>query len=60
MTLLDAIVNRDNCFVHEAKELIDEMVDRISDGEDPEEVLLNEGFEPDYLQDLLNECNDGQ
>jgi hypothetical protein len=30
-----------------------EMRDRIEDGEDPEEVLHDEGFEPDYFYDLL-------
>ena len=35
---------------------IDEMVAMVDSGEDPEEVLHNEGLEPDYVFDLLDEC----
>lgn len=34
-------------------EAIQEMKKMVSDGEDPEEVLHDEGFEPDYIFDLL-------
>lgn len=30
-----------------------EMRQRIRDGEDPEEVLYEEGFEPDFVLDLI-------
>jgi hypothetical protein len=32
---------------------IDEMRERVATGEDPEEVLYEEGFEPDYIFDLI-------
>ena len=39
----------------EADEIIEEMQDRVLDyGEDPEEVLHEEGLEPDYVFDLLD------
>lgn len=37
----------------EVTELIQDMRDRVEDGEDPEEVLYKEGLEPDYVLDLL-------
>jgi hypothetical protein len=30
------------------------MKQRVSEGEDPEEVLLDEGFEPDYIFDIID------
>ena len=47
-------MNRDDVTVEEADILIKEMADSVHYGmEDPEEVLHNEGFEPDYVFDLL-------
>ena len=40
--------------LEEAQELRKEMRQRVKDGEDPEEVLYEEGLEPDYFYDLLN------
>lgn len=38
----------------EAKEIIEEMRKRVhEDNEDPEEVLHEEGLEPDYILDLI-------
>ncbi len=49
-----AIMNRDSCTAEEADNLIKELADTVFHyGEDPEEVLHNEGFEPDYVFDLL-------
>lgn len=53
MTLLEAIMNRDQCSVEEAEQLIDYLKEQIEEGEDPEEVLYNEGFEPDYIFELI-------
>lgn len=53
MTLLEAIMNRDQCSVEEAQELIDYLKEQVLEGEDPEEVLYNEGFEPDYIFELI-------
>ena len=49
-----AISNRDNCSLEDADKLIKEMASRVHfDGENPEEVLNEEGFEPDYVFNLL-------
>jgi hypothetical protein len=48
-----AIMNRDHSSYTEANELVKEMRDRVNKGEDPENVLFDEGFEPDYVFDLL-------
>ena len=53
MELLQIFMNRDGMTRKEAKELIAEMRQRVWDGEDPEEVLYEEGLEPDYVFDLL-------
>jgi len=49
-----AIMNREDCTQEEAEEVIREMKERVRDGEDPEEVLFDEGFEPDYIFDILD------
>lgn len=51
--LQQAIMHRDGCTVAEAAEIILDMKERVADGEDPEEVLFDEGFEPDYVFDIL-------
>ena len=52
--LLQILVRRDGYDVEEARELIAELRDRVLDGEDPAEILLEEfGLEPDYVDDLL-------
>lgn len=55
MTLLEAIMSRDHCDEWEARELIDSMRLRLEEGEDPEDILYEEGFEPDYIPDLLDD-----
>ena len=49
-----AIMNRDSVSLEEADELVQELKKQVSEGEDPEEVLFNEGFEPDYIFDILD------
>ena len=53
MTLKKTINKRDGCTSEEADELIQGMINQVMDGEDPDEVLQSEGFEPDYVFDLL-------
>jgi hypothetical protein len=53
MTLIQAIMSRDGCSYEEAVDLIEDMAEQVNDGEDPEDVLFDEGFEPDYITDLL-------
>jgi hypothetical protein len=49
-----AIMNREECSQEEAEEAIQEMKQRVQEGEDPAEVLYDEGFEPDYIFDILD------
>jgi hypothetical protein len=46
-------MSRDELTAEEADNLIKEMKDRVISGEDPEEILHEEGLEPDYVFDLL-------
>jgi len=52
MELLTALINQGNDPT-EALEILKEMKARVTEGEDPEEVLHEEGLEPDYILDLL-------
>ena len=54
MTLLEAIMSRDECSQKEAQELINFMKELVNEGENPEEVLYDEGFEPDYIFDIID------
>jgi flagellar motor component MotA len=45
---------RDELNDKEFMEVINEMLERIQDGENPQEILEESGFEIDYLFDLLN------
>lgn len=56
MTLLEALMNSQDIDESTAKEIIREMADRVLEGEDPEELLSDEGLEPDYVFDLLEYC----
>jgi hypothetical protein len=54
MTLLKALMEGQDLSREEAKEMIAEMRKRVhEDNEDPEEVLHEEGLEPDYILDLI-------
>jgi len=55
MTLKKALINQGNS-LETAEEIIQLMVESICQSEDPEEVLQDEGLEPDYVQDLLELC----
>ena len=52
-SLIETLIERDDLTKNEAQELIDDMNDRMHNGEDPEELLYEIGLEPDYLFDLL-------
>lgn len=53
-SLRQVLMRRDDLTGEEADQLIDDARQQVLDGEDPEEVLLNEfGLEPDYVFDLL-------
>ncbi len=54
-TLKEVLMRRDEMNSSEADEAIAEAAQRVADGEDPEEVLLEEfGLELDYAFDLID------
>jgi hypothetical protein len=48
-----ALMNRMDLTSEEADNQIQEMIDKVSDGENPENVLYDYGLEPDYISDLI-------
>lgn len=52
MTLKQALLNQGHDS-EDVKEIMEEMLERVLDGEDPEEVLFEFGLEPDYVLDLI-------
>lgn len=54
MELIKALINSEQAEnVSEALEIINEMKNRVIEGEDPEEILFEFGLEPDYVFDIL-------
>ena len=51
--LVRVLMDRDGISKKEAQAIRNEMMERVWDGEDPEEVLYEEGLEPDYVFDIL-------
>lgn len=51
--LYSALINQGNS-LEEAKEMINEMIERVFEGENPEDVLQEFGLEPDYIFDILS------
>lgn len=47
------LITRDGNTPAEARALLHEMMDRVMEGEDPEEILHEIGLEPDYIFDLI-------
>jgi len=52
--LEDVLIVRDQLTIAEAKEIIDEMKERVLEGENPDDLLYEIGLEPDYVFDLLD------
>ena len=53
-TIIEILMKRDGLSQSEANEIFFDLQDRfISDNEDPEELLMEIGLEPDYIFDLL-------
>lgn len=53
-SLKQVLMRRDGLSAGEAQELIEEAMDRVDAGEDPEEILYEDfGLEPDYVFDLI-------
>jgi hypothetical protein len=53
MTLKRALMNAQDLTAQEAQELIDDMRQQVLEGCDPEELLHDEGLEPDYILELF-------
>lgn len=51
--LIEIFMKRDDMSKSEAVKYVNEMRERVYAGEDPEEVLYDEGLEPDYIFDLI-------
>jgi hypothetical protein len=51
--LKQALINQGNSPA-QADDLIEEMREQVGDGYDPADVLLDNGLEPDYIEDLLS------
>ena len=51
--LVKVLMDRDGLTREEAEDLRKEMRNRMYNGEDPEEILYEEGLEPDYIMDLF-------
>lgn len=56
--LLETLMDRDDLTESEAMDIINEMIDRVFDGEDPEDVLDDYDLEPDYVLDLIDYASD--
>lgn len=51
--LRDALVSGGHYEESEVDEAIAEMYQRMQEGENPEDILYEEGLEPDYVFDLI-------
>ena len=54
LNLLTALMHSQDLTRQEAMDELNEMKERLFEGEDPEEILLEYGLEPDYVFDLLD------
>lgn len=53
-TITQILMRRDGMSREDARELIQELRQRVLEGEDPEELLHDElGLEPDYIWELI-------
>ena len=54
MSIIQALINNGSADdIHEAKEILYEMIEMVHAGVDPEEVLFEYGLEPDYLFEII-------
>lgn len=52
--LFKAMISSGRYLRDDALETIQQMRDNVADGENPEDVLNEEGFEPDYIYDIID------
>lgn len=55
MNLRSALINQGNSPVD--VDDIKSMLEELDNGRDPDEILFDQGLEPDYVMDLLDEIN---
>jgi hypothetical protein len=48
-----AIMQRDDVDLQDAERFVQKMKEQVDEGGDPEEILFENGFEPDYVFDLI-------
>lgn len=54
-SIVDILMRRDEMTRADAEAMLEDAKQRVSDGEDPEEILYEDfGLEPDYIFQLLN------
>ena len=54
-SIVDILMRRDEMTRADAESMLEDAKQRVSDGEDPEEVLYEDfGLEPDYIFQLLD------
>lgn len=53
-TLQEIFMRRDNMSARDALDLIEEMRQEVFEGADPEEILQEQGLEPDYIFEILD------
>lgn len=53
MKLKQVLMQRDGLSAAGAEEEINDMRDRVLEGEDPEDVLADYGLEPDFVMELI-------
>ena len=54
INLINTLMHIYDCGPEEASEIVQELVELVRLGEDPEQVLHDCGLEPDYVFDLIN------
>ncbi len=52
-SIANTLINRDGISREEAQSKIDEAREEVLSGAAPEEVLMDMGLEPDYIEELL-------
>lgn len=53
-TIVQILMSRDGMSRADAEELVQELRQRVIEGEDPEDLLHEElGLEPDYIEELI-------
>ena len=53
LSIVAVLMSRDGMSRNEAREELRCMKERVSQGEDPEDLLYDIGLEPDYIFDLI-------